>query len=63
METINGKANMIGTYELFFGNYSKLFSAPDDYNKVTKEEIQNAAKKYFTNNNRTVGILQTEEEK
>lgn len=62
METINGKANTIGTYELFFGDYKKLFSAPDDYSKVTKEEIQQVAKKYFTKYNRTVGILQTEEE-
>ncbi len=61
METINGKANMIGTYELFFGDYKKLFSAPDDFNKITKEEIQNVAKKYFTKDNRTVGILQSEE--
>jgi zinc protease len=59
METINGKANMIGTYELFFGSYAKLFSAPGDYNKVTKEEIQQVAKKYFTEDNRTVGILES----
>jgi len=61
METINGKANTIGTYEVFFGDYKKLFSAPDDYSKVTKEEIQQVAQKYFTKDNRTVGILQTEE--
>jgi zinc protease len=62
METINGKANTIGTYELFFGDYTKLFSAPDDYAKVTKEEIQQVAQKYFTQDNRTIGILDTEEE-
>jgi predicted Zn-dependent peptidase len=62
METINGKANTIGTYEIFFGDYKKLFSAPDDYNKVTKEDIKQVAKKYFTKDNRTIGILQTGEE-
>jgi predicted Zn-dependent peptidase len=62
METINGKANTIGTYEVFFGDYKKLFSAPDDYSKVTKEDIQQVAQKYFTKDNRTVGILQMEEE-
>ena len=61
METINGKANTIGTYELFFGDYKKLFSAPKDYNKVTREDIQQVAQKYFTQDNRTVGILNTEE--
>ncbi len=59
METINGKANMIGTYELFFGSYTKLFSAPDDYNKITKEQIQQVAKKYFTEDNRTIGIMES----
>lgn len=57
METINGKANSIGTYELFFGSYTKLFSAPEDYNKVTTEDIKRVAKKYFAANNRTVGFL------
>lgn len=62
METINGKANMLGTYDLFFGDYKKLFSAPQDYSKVTKGEIQQVAKKYLTVQNRTVGILQAREE-
>jgi predicted Zn-dependent peptidase len=61
METINGKANTIGTYELFFGDYKKLFSAPQDFAKVTAEDIQKAAAKYFTKNNRTVGILMSAE--
>ena len=61
METINGKANTIGTYELFFGDYKKLFTAPQDFSKVTREEIQRVAQKYFTKDNRTVGILQSQE--
>lgn len=62
-ETINGLSNTIGTYELFFGDYRKLFTAPDDYKRVTKEDIQRVAAKYFVKQNRTVGILNTEEEK
>jgi predicted Zn-dependent peptidase len=46
---------------LFFGDYKKMFSAPDDYKKVTVEEIKNAAAKYLTKQNRTVGVLNTEE--
>ena len=61
-ETINGMSNTIGTYELFFGDYKKMFTAPEDYKKVTAEDIKNAAAKYFTKQNRTVGILNTEEE-
>ena len=62
LETINGKANTIGTYELFFGDYKKLFSAPRDFAKVTAEDIQRVAAKYFTKENRTVGILIAGEE-
>ena len=62
-ETISGMSNTIGTYELFFGDYKKMFTAPDDYKKVTADDIKNVAAKYFTKQNRTVGILNTEEEK
>ncbi|HCY76832.1 MAG TPA: peptidase M16 [Ignavibacteriales bacterium] len=62
-ETINGMSNTLGTYELFFGDYKKMFTAPDDYKKVTTEDIKNVAAKYFTKQNRTVGTLQTEENK
>ncbi len=56
VETINGKSNNIGTYEVFFGDYRKMFDAPAQYNKVTVADVQQAAKKYFTKPNRTVGI-------
>jgi predicted Zn-dependent peptidase len=61
-ETINGMSNTIGTYELFFGDFKKLFTAPDDYKKITVDDIRNVAAKYLTKQNRTVGILNTEEE-
>tara|TARA_R110000868_G_scaffold306734_3_gene568136 strand:- start:67676 stop:69007 length:1332 start_codon:yes stop_codon:yes gene_type:complete len=61
IETINGKANNIGTYELYFGDYKKLFTAPDDYQKVSVEDIQRVVESYFTKKNRTVGILQSPE--
>lgn len=57
MESINGKANSLGTYELFFGDYKKLYEAPALYEKVTKEDVQRVAKTYLTNRNRTVGYL------
>ncbi|MDP5106909.1 MAG: insulinase family protein [Polaribacter sp.] len=57
VETIDGKSNNIGTYELFFGDYKKMFNAPANFNKVTIEDVQNVAKKYFTKSNRTIGVL------
>ena len=57
MESINGKANSLGTYELFFGDYKKLYEAPTLYENVTKADIQRVAKTYLTQRNRTVGYL------
>jgi predicted Zn-dependent peptidase len=57
IETINGKSNNIGTYELFFGDYKKMFDAPAEYNKVTIDDIKRVANDYFKKSNRTVGIL------
>lgn len=61
LETINGKADTLGTYELYFGRYEKLFDAPAEYNKVTPEDIQRVAQLYFTKSNRTVAVLDAEE--
>jgi zinc protease len=57
MKTINGKANTIGNYEVFFGDYHKLLSAADEYNRVTAEAVRAVAKKYFSDKNRTVATL------
>ena len=57
METINGKANSMGTYEVFFGDFKKMYDAPKLYEKVTIEDIKRVAAKYFTERNRTVGYL------
>jgi zinc protease len=57
MRTINGRANTIGTYEVFFGDYRKLFDAAKNYGAVTKEDVQRVAQKYFGANNRTVATL------
>ena len=60
MRTINGRANTIGTYEVFFGDYNKLFEAAKNYSAVTKEDVQRVAKTYFDANNRTVATLMPE---
>jgi zinc protease len=62
MRTINGRANTIGTYEVFFGNYQKLFDAAKNYSAVSKEDVQRVAKQYFGANNRTVATLLPEDE-
>ena len=61
MRTINGRANTIGTYEVFFGDYNKLFDAAKNYSAVTEEDLLRVAKTYFGANNRTVATLLPEE--
>ncbi|HEX3121365.1 MAG TPA: pitrilysin family protein [Candidatus Acidoferrum sp.] len=63
MRTISGRANTIGTYEVFFGDYSKLFDAAKNYSAVSKEDILRVANAYFGANNRTVATLLPEEAK
>lgn len=62
MRTISGRANTIGSYEVFFGDYHKLFDAAKNYDAVTKEDVQRVAKAYFGANNRTVATLVPENE-
>ncbi|MBS1840481.1 MAG: insulinase family protein [Acidobacteria bacterium] len=62
MRTISGRANTIGTYEVFFGDYNRLFDAAKNYSAVTKEDVQRVARKYFGANNRTVATLIPENE-
>ena len=62
MRTISGRANTIGTYEVFFGDYNRLFEAAKNYGGVTKEDVQRIAKTYFDANNRTVATLLSEKE-
>ncbi len=62
VETINGKSNNIGTYEVFFGDYKKMFDAPALYNKVTTEDVKRVANTYFNKSSRTVGVLKSNTE-
>ncbi len=62
VRTISGRANTVGTYEVFFGDYRKLFEAAKNYAAVTKDDVQRVAKTYFGANNRTVATLIPEKE-
>ncbi len=56
-KTINGRASGLGAYEVYYGDYRKLYSAPDEFNKVTAQDLQRVARQYFTEKNRTVATL------
>jgi zinc protease len=57
MQTINGRGDTLGTYEIFFGDHKKLFGASAEMNKVTLQDVQRVAAAYFGENNRTVATL------
>ena len=61
-ETINGKAQQLGNYEMFFGDYKKMFDAPAAYAKLTPADIQAVAAKYLKKSQRTVGVLAAKED-
>lgn len=54
---INGTANTLGSYEVYFGDYKSMFSAVDAMEKVTKADIKRVAQTYLIRANRTVGVL------
>jgi len=58
LETISGKAQALGDYEIFHGDYRKLFGAPADYESITADEVKNAAATVLRRENRTVGVLE-----
>lgn len=62
LETINGKANTLGSYEVFFGDYRKMFEAPKAYEQVSAADIQRVAATYLAKSRRTVGILAAKED-
>jgi len=57
LKTIEGRANLIGTSEVFQGDYSKAFDQDKRVEAVTAADVQRVAKKYFSPKNRTVATL------
>ncbi|HEY7728804.1 MAG TPA: pitrilysin family protein [Candidatus Eisenbacteria bacterium] len=57
LETIDGKAGALGYYEVFRGDYRKLFAAPQRYARVTRKQIRDLAGRIFVERNRTIGVL------
>jgi predicted Zn-dependent peptidase len=59
LASASGLASRLAFYELFYGGWENLISDLEIYDSVTPEDIQAAANKYFSPENRTVGILLT----
>jgi zinc protease len=57
LKTIQGRANLLGTYEVFYGGYARAFDEDKRVDAVTAADIQRVARKYFGAKNRTVATL------
>jgi zinc protease len=57
LKTGAGRANLLGTHEVFFGGYQHLYSATKEIEALTAADIVRVAGKYFTEKNRTVATL------
>ena len=57
LSTISGKAQALGSYEIFYGDYRKLFDAPGSFDAISAKDVQALAQRIFRASNRTVGLL------
>jgi zinc protease len=57
LKTIAGRANLLGEYEVFYGDYRKLYTVDSQYEAVTAADIQRVARQYLSEKNRTVATL------
>jgi len=57
MQTVNGKARKIGTYEIYFGDFNEILKVRDRYQAVTADDVKRVAGKYFAPKNRSVVTL------
>ncbi|GIX34318.1 MAG: peptidase M16 [Lysobacteraceae bacterium] len=55
--TISGKAHALGRYQVFHGDYRKLFEAPQRYAAVSTADLRRVAARVLRRENRTVGTL------
>ncbi|WP_225408382.1 M16 family metallopeptidase [Stigmatella hybrida] len=57
LETNSSRAQLLGSYEVFQGDWRKLFEAPARYEQVTREQVRKLAARLFVRDHRTVGVL------
>jgi zinc protease len=57
LKTIAGRANLLGVYEVYEGDYRKLFTVEQTLEAVTAADVQRVARQYLTEKNRTIATL------
>ena len=62
MKTIAGRANKLGSAEVFLGSWEKMYTEPQRYEAVTAADVIRVAKQYLGPKQRTVATLIPEAE-
>lgn len=62
LESNQGLASQLAYYQDYFGDWHEMFRQLDKVNAVTSDDIMRVANEYFTKKNRTVVMMNTEEE-
>lgn len=57
ISTIDGKADIVGRYEVFHGDFEKLFELPDRLAAISVADLQAVASAVFRRDNATIGVL------
>ena len=57
LAAIDGKAQLLGEYEVFHGDWSLLFDAPARIAAVSAEELRAVAAEILDEKRRTLGVL------
>jgi zinc protease len=57
LATINGKARLLGEFEVMHGDWRQLFSAPANYERVSLDDVKAVAAAILNKRGRTVGVL------
>jgi zinc protease len=57
LKTIAGRANLLGVYEVYYGDYRKLFTVEQTLEAVTAADVQRVAWQYLVEKNRTIATL------
>ncbi len=57
LDNNTGLAQLLAEYYANYGEWRKLFTSLDEIDKVTADDVQRVAQKYFIPSNRTVSVI------
>ena len=57
LATIDGKAEALGTFEVFHGGFERLFERPADVDALSADALRQIAERVFRRQNATIGVL------